>query len=188
MEGHDGSMAEATLQSSYDGAALVYARSQALTYPGNSDPPGHASITTFTTNGTQLNFYAHYATPAGDGTLKYHQYPISSVNLAGTYQGHKDGRRRLRNAQDYAKTQSEELKDQLEERRPCPYQASNHWTLTRTKATRRSLNTSPSTSPRRLRTTTLPAAARSERPHPRKDLQAARPIIASTRVTGRRTP
>jgi hypothetical protein len=111
----DGSMAEATLQISYTGAALVYARNQALAYQGKSDPPGHASITTFTTNGTQLNFYAHYATLAEDGTLEYHQFPIKSTSLVNSHGEHKDGRRGLRNKQDHAKRQSQALRGQPKE-------------------------------------------------------------------------
>ncbi|KAK3369805.1 hypothetical protein B0T24DRAFT_633316 [Lasiosphaeria ovina] len=114
-KGPDGSMAEAMLQSSYDGAALVYARNQALAYQGKSDPPGHASITTFTTNGTQLNLYAHYATPAGDGTLEYYQFPVKSTSLVNSHGEHKEGRRGLRNEQDHAKRQSQALKDELKE-------------------------------------------------------------------------
>jgi hypothetical protein len=68
-------MEEAKLQSAYDGAALVYARDQALSLVGKPDPVGHAEITTFTTDGTNINFFAHYATPSEDDTLKYHQYP-----------------------------------------------------------------------------------------------------------------
>jgi hypothetical protein len=65
-------MKEAELQSAYGGAALVFARNKALSYLGKSDPPGHAEVTTFTTDGTNLNLYAHYADPSEDGTLKYH--------------------------------------------------------------------------------------------------------------------
>jgi hypothetical protein len=110
-----GSIAEATLQSSHDGAALVYTRNQALAFQGESDPPGYASIITFTTNGTEVNFYAHYATPAEDGTLEYHQFRIKSTRLVSSYREHKEGRRGLRNAQDYAREQSYALKDQLKE-------------------------------------------------------------------------
>ncbi|KAH6650465.1 hypothetical protein F5144DRAFT_617330 [Chaetomium tenue] len=112
-----GDMREATVQSAYSGAAMVYARSQALAYMGEQDPPGHASVTTFATDGTNLNIYAHYATPVeGDESrLEYHQYLISSTNLKSTYQGYKDGWRSLRNAQDYAKGQSEQLRDRLKE-------------------------------------------------------------------------
>ncbi|KAK3337346.1 hypothetical protein B0T19DRAFT_447931 [Cercophora scortea] len=94
-KGPDGSMKKAELQSAYNGAALVYGRNQALAYIKKSDPPGHAKITTFTTDGTNLNLYAHYATPsAEDGnTLEYHQYPISSANLTSTHQSYKDGRK-----------------------------------------------------------------------------------------------
>jgi len=116
-KGPAGDMREATMQSAYDGAAMVYARTQALAYMGEEDPPGHASVTTFTIDGTNLNLYAHYATPAEDdeNTLEYHQYPISSTNLTSTYRGHKDGRKSLRNAQDHAKAQSEQLRDQLKQ-------------------------------------------------------------------------
>ncbi|KAF4469534.1 heterokaryon incompatibility [Fusarium albosuccineum] len=108
-------MEEARLQSSYDGAALVYARNQALSYMGRSDPPGLAKVTTFTTDGTTLNQYAHYAEESEDGTTKYHQYRIKSTNLIDSHQEFRDGRRGLRNAQDYAKDQSYALRDDLRE-------------------------------------------------------------------------
>ncbi|KAK0749642.1 hypothetical protein B0T18DRAFT_321224, partial [Schizothecium vesticola] len=114
-KGLSGSMAEATVQSRYDGAALVYARNQALEYQGKADPPGYANITTFTMDGTEFNFYAHYATPAEDGTLEYHQFLIKSARLVNSYEEQKEGRRGLRNAQDYAREQSYALKDQLKE-------------------------------------------------------------------------
>ncbi|KAI5458445.1 hypothetical protein BGZ63DRAFT_324637, partial [Mariannaea sp. PMI_226] len=108
-------MEEARLQSAYDGAALVYARNEALSYLGKSDPPGHAEITTFTTDGNNLNLYAHYAAPSANGVLKYHQFPIKSTSLTDCQQGLKDGRRGLRNAQDYARKQSFAMWDQLQE-------------------------------------------------------------------------
>jgi hypothetical protein len=57
-KGPDGNMKEAKLQSSCDRAALAYARRQALAYLGKPDPPGHAEITTFTTDGTNLHLFA----------------------------------------------------------------------------------------------------------------------------------
>ncbi|EOO01336.1 hypothetical protein UCRPA7_3163 [Phaeoacremonium minimum UCRPA7] len=110
-------MDQARLQSAYDGAAMVYARTQALSYMGKSDPPGHAAITTFTTDGTNLIMYAHYAIPSeeDEDTLEYHQYQYASTNIKDSHQGHKDGRKGLRNAQDHAKDQSYALKDQLKE-------------------------------------------------------------------------
>lgn len=124
-KGHNESIREAELQSAYDGAALVHARNQALAYMGKSDPLGHAEATTFTTDGTNLNLYAHYAAPSAEDedTLEYHQYPISSTDIKGTYQGHKDGRKSLRNAQDRARDQSYDLKTQLKE----------HWKQNRNK-------------------------------------------------------
>lgn len=110
-------LAQARLQAAYDGAAMVYARNQALAYMGKPDPPGHAAVTTFTTDGTLLRMYAHYAIPSDEDTdkLEYHQYQYASTDVQGSYQEHKDGRKGLRNAQDYAKEQSYALRDQLKE-------------------------------------------------------------------------
>lgn len=113
-KGPDGSMKEAELQGSYNGAALVYARTQALAYLGKSDPPGHAEITTFTIDGTNLNFYSHHVARTEDKTLEYHQYPDASYNLM-KFNEFKEGRRHLRNTQDDARVQSYALRDQLRE-------------------------------------------------------------------------
>ncbi len=115
-KGRGKDMDEARLQSGYDGAALVYSRNKALDYIGEPDPPGHAAVTTFTADGTNVNFYAHYAAPGRDGTPKYHQYQYASANVATSYDGHKEGRRGLRNQQDYAKEQSYALRDRLQRR------------------------------------------------------------------------
>ncbi|KAI9782870.1 MAG: hypothetical protein M1816_001690 [Peltula sp. TS41687] len=105
----------ATLQSAYDASCLVYARNQALSYVGKPDPADHAKVTTFTTDGTSLNLSAHHAALSGDDAVKYHQYPVTSINLKNSYQGFKQGRRQLRNLQDHAKEQSYALKDQIQE-------------------------------------------------------------------------
>lgn len=70
-KGLTGCMANARLQCSYDGAALVYARNKALALVGKPDPLGHAKITTFATNGEIIEFFAHYAAQGDDGKLKY---------------------------------------------------------------------------------------------------------------------
>lgn len=114
-KGPGGSMLEATLQSAYDGAALVHARNQAHEYSGKSDPAGHAKVTTFTTDGRNLNLFAHYAAETGDGTLEYHQYPIKSLNLVDSHEGYKEGRKQLRNAQDLAREESYALRDELKD-------------------------------------------------------------------------
>ncbi|GAB1311908.1 Heterokaryon incompatibility protein [Madurella fahalii] len=114
-KGRGKDMEEARLQSAYDGAALVYARNQALAYLGKPDPPGHAAVTTFTTDGTNLNQFAHYAAQSEDGTLEYHQHLVRSTNLIESRQGFRDGRRGFRNAQDHAREQSYALSNQLKE-------------------------------------------------------------------------
>jgi hypothetical protein len=106
-------MEKAKMQSAYDGAALVYARNQALSYVGEPDPPGHAEVATFTTNGTTINFFAHYAEASEEGMLEYHQYPTTSANLTNSYEDFKKGRKQLRNLQDDAKDSSYALRDQL---------------------------------------------------------------------------
>ncbi|KAK0729122.1 hypothetical protein B0T21DRAFT_207365 [Apiosordaria backusii] len=114
-KGRGKDMEEARLQSSYVGAALVYARNQALSYIGEPDPPGHAEVTTFALDGININFFAHYAAPSKNGKLEYHQYKYASANVKDSYQGHKDGRRGLRNQQDHARKQSYVLRDRLKE-------------------------------------------------------------------------
>jgi hypothetical protein len=96
------------MQSGYTGAALVYARNQALSEIGAADPPGHASITSFTTDGNMLDLYAHYAENG-----KYHQRIVASASLTGSYQGFCQGYRMLRNAQDHARETSYALRDEL---------------------------------------------------------------------------
>ena len=110
-------MQEAMLQSSYDGAALVHGRNQALSYIGKPDPAGTAEVVTFTTDGTNLNFFAHYASPSTeDGVgLEYHQYPITSTNLKNSFHEFKQGYKQLRNLQDHARDQSYALRDKAKE-------------------------------------------------------------------------
>ncbi len=106
-------MEEATLRSAYHGAALVYARSQAVAYLQKPEAAAFAHVTTFTTDGTNLNFFAHYASPAEDGTVKYHQYPLASFNVKDTFEGYKHGWQAMKNHQEYAKHQSETLRNHL---------------------------------------------------------------------------
>ncbi|KAI0407325.1 hypothetical protein F4802DRAFT_555040 [Xylaria palmicola] len=114
LKARGGNMEKAMLQGRYDGAALVYARNQALEHIGKPDPPGHAEVRTFTTDGTTVNFYAHYAEESKDtGMVEYHQYRYASANVIDTYKGHKEGYRGIRNQQDHAKVKSYDLRDQL---------------------------------------------------------------------------
>ncbi|KAI1125899.1 hypothetical protein F5Y10DRAFT_267673 [Nemania abortiva] len=108
-----GNIEEAEVRSAYDGAALVFARTEALKYLGELDPPRHARVITFTSNGTNLHLFAHYASVTRDKKLEYHQHLIASQDLTTSYDGFEAGRRMLRNAQDYAKRQSEILKNRL---------------------------------------------------------------------------
>ncbi|KAK3293692.1 uncharacterized protein B0H64DRAFT_419366 [Chaetomium fimeti] len=94
---------EARLRSAYDGAALVYARNQALSHLGKPDPTGHVEVMTFATDGTNINFFTHYTAPSEDGKPEYHQHHVTSTNLTNSHQEYRQGYRQLRNAQDYAR-------------------------------------------------------------------------------------
>ncbi|EEU35276.1 uncharacterized protein NECHADRAFT_18425, partial [Fusarium vanettenii 77-13-4] len=115
FKGPGKNLRHARLQSAYDGATLVHGRNQALDSLGEPAIAGHAKVTTFTTDGTNLNLFAHYAAPSEDGTTKYHQYPINSTILTNSLQDFKQGYRQLRNAQDCAREESYKLRDQLKE-------------------------------------------------------------------------
>jgi hypothetical protein len=65
----DKSMKEAAEQSAYDGSAVVYARNEALSYLGKSDPAYHAEIQTFATDGTYLKTFAHYRANSEKGAI-----------------------------------------------------------------------------------------------------------------------
>ena len=107
-------MLQARIQSAYDGAALVYARNQALKYIGKPDPRGHATITTFTSDGTSVCFFAHYADQSEtDGKIKYHQYSLGTTSLTDSYDAWTKARRQLRNVQEDARNRSYDLRDQL---------------------------------------------------------------------------
>ncbi|KAI1371661.1 hypothetical protein F4677DRAFT_456992 [Hypoxylon crocopeplum] len=74
------------------------------------------AVTIFIINDINLNLFIYYIAPSEDGILEYYQYPIKSTSLINSHQGLKDGRRRLRNEQDYARNQSYAMRDQLKER------------------------------------------------------------------------
>lgn len=121
-KGPSKNMEHAELQSAYDGAALVYARNRALAWMGTADPPGHAAVLTFTTDGSTINIFAHYAVPEDGYELhhdetrnSYHQYLVLRKDLIADYESHEGGLRGLWNAQDYAKQQSYTLRDRLQQ-------------------------------------------------------------------------
>ncbi|KAJ4313432.1 hypothetical protein N0V84_009411 [Fusarium piperis] len=110
-----GDMETARQQSAYAGAALSHGRNQALGYMGKPPTAGHANVTSFTTNGINLNLFGHHTTQSEEGTTEYHQCPISSTNLTVSHQEFKKGYKQIRNAQDHAREESYKLRDQLKE-------------------------------------------------------------------------
>ncbi|KAH6609647.1 hypothetical protein Trco_002993 [Trichoderma cornu-damae] len=97
------------------GAALVYMRTIALNHARKRDLEDTAEITTFITNGMSIHFFAHYASTSPQGQVEYHQYPILSANLIGSYTEFLLGITMLRNCQDNALFVATRLRDTLEE-------------------------------------------------------------------------
>lgn len=116
-EGNGGDMKWAEVRGGYAGAALVCARERAVEFVGGGggEPPGHAEVVTFATDGTRLDFWAHYAARGEGGRVEYHQCLVETVNMTGSYQGFKDGRRGLRNQQDWARERAYARRDRLKE-------------------------------------------------------------------------
>ena len=91
-KGPGNDMDQAALQSAYDGAALVHSRNEALAYVEKSDPAGHASVLTVTTDGRAVNVFGHYVAPsAGGDKLKYHQYRLTTAHMDESYEDFKRG-------------------------------------------------------------------------------------------------
>lgn len=86
---------------------------EAVMWSGTPDPPGGSEVATVTTDGTNINFFAHYAAVAGNGALEYHQYPITSTNPTNSYEDFEKGQKQLRNLQDDARGLSYALRGQL---------------------------------------------------------------------------
>lgn len=102
----------AEAQAAYDGACMVYGRNKARAFLNSPDSSEHAYVQTFTTDGINLNTFAHYSHKC-DGQVEYHQYPTSSSLVISNYEDFKKARRRLRNLQDAAREISEKLRDEL---------------------------------------------------------------------------
>lgn len=100
-----GNLEDAEFQAAHAGAAMVYARNQALAYIGRPDPPGVAQVLTFCLDGTFLRIFAHYAATE-NGRTEYHQYTVKEMGILYTFEGFEEGRRWLRNMQEYAEKQS----------------------------------------------------------------------------------
>jgi hypothetical protein len=84
------------MQAAYAGAAVVYARNQALAHVGKREAPGVARILTFTLNGSHLQIFAHHAA-SRDRKAEYHQYLVAEKQGLNTLEGFEEGRRWLRN-------------------------------------------------------------------------------------------
>ena len=101
---------EAMARSAYAGAALVYVRSRALALLGIPDRSNQAVISTFITDGTTVEVFAHYAVPAPEsGKMVYHQYSIASSGLTSSVEDLEKGRRMLKNLQRYSRQKALEL-------------------------------------------------------------------------------
>ncbi|KAH8201531.1 hypothetical protein TruAng_004302 [Truncatella angustata] len=112
-----GSEYEATRQAAYDGAALVNGYEKALdhlaAYEGKRPwKKTRAVITSFCLLPTSLSIYSHHSSINDEGEEEYHQTLLAAQNMA-TFEGWKQGRMLLRNAQQYSQERTLELRDRL---------------------------------------------------------------------------
>ncbi|KAK4453431.1 hypothetical protein QBC34DRAFT_319050 [Podospora aff. communis PSN243] len=118
FKGPGGNLHAALTQAAFDAAHLVHGRNQALEHLSNPDTPGHSTVFSFTSDGTALNTYAHYAAESKSESetlprTEYHTHLLTTSNLTPSFDSFEQGRRHLRNLQDLAKSHSYALKDQL---------------------------------------------------------------------------
>lgn len=113
-----GKMGSAIEKSAYVGAALVYARNQALKYLGVIEPAGYASVITFATDGNTVDFFAHFAIPVApfSDQTEYHQYRLNSIKIhRESIEGFKQARIVMLNAQLYTRLRSSEVAGRLKQ-------------------------------------------------------------------------
>ncbi|KAJ4387606.1 hypothetical protein N0V93_008202 [Gnomoniopsis smithogilvyi] len=108
------SMREAEVQTGYDGAHMVYARNKALEYIGERDPPQRASPITVASDGHNWTVYSHHAHPNDQtGKLEYYQNEVASGRTV-RYNDFKQSYKVLRNAQDWGRKESHDLRERLQ--------------------------------------------------------------------------
>lgn len=116
-----GDMVQARLQSCYDGAALLWARHNALDFLGRPEhDEGQARVFTFTYNGTYLEVFACLRVRTENGRVEYHQYQLRGLCLVAEYDDFRTGWTVLRNLQDLAKKESSDLRDLLSKDKSVP--------------------------------------------------------------------
>ncbi|KAG8156481.1 hypothetical protein KVR01_013585 [Diaporthe batatas] len=106
------SLHEAKVQAGYDGAAMVYGRNEALELIGKVDPPRRPAVVTATTTGQEWSVYAHYSHPDETGKAEYYQCRMAGGSMENLNE-FKQGRKILRNMQDFAREQASDLRDSL---------------------------------------------------------------------------
>ncbi|KAG6353680.1 hypothetical protein INS49_005389 [Diaporthe citri] len=108
------SLHKAKVQAGYDGAAMVYGRNEALKYIGKADPPRQPAVLTATTIGQEWNVYGHYAHPNDStGKEEYYQCRMAGGSMENLSE-YKQGRKVLRNMQDFAREQASDLRDSMQ--------------------------------------------------------------------------
>lgn len=107
------SLHEAKVQAGYDGAAMVYGRNEALKFMGKADPPRQPAVLTATTIGQEWNVYGHYSHPNDStGKEEYYQCRMAGGSMENLNE-YKQGRKVLRNMQDFAREQSSDLRNSM---------------------------------------------------------------------------
>lgn len=108
-----GDMHLAERQAGFDGAAMLHARNKALNYLGHADVHGEASVVSASADGLYYNIYGHYTyVDEETGETKYYQCRLRKGTL-DEIDDFKEGYKRLRNMQDWAREQSTDIRDRM---------------------------------------------------------------------------
>lgn len=108
------SLHKAKVQAGYYGAAMVYGRNEALKYIGKADPPRQPAVLTATAIGQEWNVYGHCAHPNDySGKEEYYRCRMAGGSMENLNE-YKQGRKVLRNMQDFAREQSSDLRESMQ--------------------------------------------------------------------------
>lgn len=97
-------------QAAYNAAFLVYARDQAGIAVNGPDKVDAAFVGSFICDGERLQISVHYSSKDSSGKTVYHQTPVFDRNIRMNRASFTDGRKHLRNLQDWAQENANEIR------------------------------------------------------------------------------
>ena len=103
---------QAEWQAAYDGAVMVDAVRTQDEYRQQSFAYSQTQALTIASTGDRIAIYANHAVPISKGT-EYHHFQLFDIGLCATREAYSSARRRVRNAQDWARSKASASRDGL---------------------------------------------------------------------------